>query len=235
MKNWLAENQVFFETIAATLLSLMSIIVSINSCQQTEVQISLEKSIHQPSFTFTRDSIDPSQWNILNNSEPLYNFEIETVDMLDLTFYSESSKIPNSILVPLNYIQGESDRWIYGDKTIGKIALIYLDKNFDLNNLQTQFKDASSIFNGYEEDVDCDILTWINISYEDKFGEKKNKYFKYNSNFFPSSISEDNGREIFSLFFEKRNSMYTNPTFSKIDLMNLYYSLTKNERYFFQK
>jgi hypothetical protein len=53
MREWLNRNKIFFETICATLLSAMAVVVSIHSCQQTSLQLSRQELEKQPLLTWT--------------------------------------------------------------------------------------------------------------------------------------------------------------------------------------
>lgn len=231
MKNCLTRNKIYFETIAASFLALMSVIISINTICLTKRQLALDKLKEQPNFVFKKESKD---WYLINNNnKPANNIDIEIKELAAIRFeYIKNYKV---IYIPIIKMKAESEVWLFnGFKTSRVASIQVLDNENDIifikrevQNWEHEFKDINI------KDIFSNKV--IRISYTDVFGEENIKYFLYDGYFQPSIISNEFGTEVFNAFNVFKNKTNDILPYGKIQMLNLYGAMVRGDKYFYKR
>src|SRR5262245_18890806 len=92
MRKWLNENKIFFETLCATLLSAMAVVVSIHSCQQARLQLSRQELEKQPLLTWTDKGDDIV---LQNEGTGIRNVNVDLMETLvaEISFRGQLGKL----------------------------------------------------------------------------------------------------------------------------------------------
>jgi hypothetical protein len=173
IRDFLNNYRVFFELIVATLLSIMAIIVSINSNRIANAQTDIMKKENMPQFEIrmTQDYneqlriYDNNVWMFFNRGGRLSDFDTKEYSFFKFTYHPHFDILSLPLYNYLNMrgvLTGESEGLIY---------------HVDNNHFGARFlelRDSLSNF-GYFE-----IETYISITYVDIFDEKRQEYFQVN-------------------------------------------------------
>jgi len=183
LRDWLNTNKVFFETISATLLGLMAIIISILSINVTERQLENEIKLNQPLIKISNDVFSyyggekDSRFLIIENiGGPLQKYNSEIYNILEIETRGNANRdnyTRKKIQIPLNdYFSGTIGSYNYSG-TIEKYIGI---NNYNLlSNLDYNFE--AKYGNEYPQTF-INIKTILIITFEDYRGEMNRKAFE---------------------------------------------------------
>jgi hypothetical protein len=211
MKNWLENRKIYFETIAATALTIMSIAVSWGSWRVSERQLALAEAEVSPVLELTTTNLyrgdlagpllgEEKNWNdfyvtIDNYGAPIHPVQLESRTILFLgPGYSgrPGSWIRLKDPLDIRIESGESGR-------IANIREVksFLDPGFSsfLDAAWSACAKGNRIACGFSNDILYSHV--LRFEYRDKFGGKQEKYFQIASGKHGQSLPE---RELKSLY-----------------------------------
>lgn len=225
------------ETIAATLISIMAVLVAFSQCSisrdQTKllkVQTDIAKRQLLPTFvisavhqkedsknTYTEDKIF-----IENKGFPISEFDCESrvVFKVELTKISESHK---KAFIPINgYYSGT----IYTANGDGLLATIEGYKNnLKAAKLERKF---SEYCREKGEIGNIDIFRFIRISYKDALEVKHIEYYDVPMIYGAYKMTSEKGKEVFNEYDEK-SKHYDFPDFDQLTIKEIYNLIMKSE------
>ena len=185
LRSFLNKNRIFFETIAATTLTIMAIVVAvaqlITTNEQTaylEQQTIIERSQALPRFTvqvkqFMNEEgtfAEDEKIMVYNHGNIAYNIKVDAVIFFELT-YSENNKSRN-LRIP---ISGYYAANIYTGDSTGLIVSSYDAKNhYKRFNLQNQLYDLEETTG---RTISIDVKRYVKISYTDIFEVDHVEYY----------------------------------------------------------
>ncbi|WP_124019393.1 hypothetical protein [Flavobacterium hydrophilum] len=171
LRGFLKRNKIFFEVLAATVLTITSIFVSFQANNISKRQMEIMESENTPRIEIQRtqlfiDSTKSNQvtkWLVFNNNSKISDFEIEKqISFLSITKKNrEELSIPViEYLNPNGKLSGENEGLIY---------------EFDnVNSFQDEFITRQNLI----DYGGVNVRSFIQISYHDVLGgEKGNKIF----------------------------------------------------------
>lgn len=164
-------NKIFFEVIAATLLSFMAVYVSIqaNRIAETQTKIMQEENLPQMEIRMAQEYneqlkiYDNDIWFIYNRGGRLSDFDTKEYSFYRFTYRPNYDTLVLPLYSYLNMrgiLSGESE------------GLVYQVDNNHHGAKELELRDSLSNFGFY------DIDTYIAVSYEDLFNEKHEEYFQ---------------------------------------------------------
>jgi len=204
MRDWLSKNKIIFETIAATLLSLMALCVSWLtyriSARQTELtrlQTNIAHQQEMPQFIVQRlyvrspDGIFHDVRVTVQNKGPIARAaEVDNVDFITLRC-SGFGRVSRSFRLPI---------------------INYLDSNFVTSGQDLEFSlerkgnndEYAKIYTGLMEIdgkrntlVEVGITSYIRVNYQDLFGDKHSDYFWIRGRTAAEQVSQAEGEAAF--------------------------------------
>lgn len=171
LRTFLKRNKIFFEVLAATVLTITSIFVSFKANNISKRQMEIMESENTPRIEIQRTQLfidstktyQVTKWLVFNNNSKISDFEIEKqISFLNITKNSEEVSIPViEYLNPNGKLSGQNEGLIY---------------EFDNSN---SFQDEFVTRQNLMDYGDVNVRSFIQISYHDVLGRKKEiKYFQ---------------------------------------------------------
>ena len=201
MRKWFDENKIWFETVTAVLLSIASIIVSVNSVIEMKRQTRIIELEMLPKFTISAhleksgrngDIYDDENVYVTNNGGYFREFKIEYVTVLNINNFSFSTlKEKNKDIILINYYSGTAYN---AGSIIAPVSIKGYENNLKFNNLLNEYRQRLS-----EEDIYGKL--WINryvkITYQDFLEKKHTEYYKVELIYGSSLINKVIGEKVF--------------------------------------
>lgn len=171
LRDFLKQNRIFFEVIAATALTTTSIYVSFKANNIAERQMEIMELENTPRIEIQRsqqysDSTKTYQltkWKVFNNNSKISNFEIEK----EISYINIVKKNSKEISIPLvEYINRN-----------GNLSGQYEGLIYEFNN-ENCFKDEFITRQELANYGDVDVKSFIELSYTNVLGKKEIIYFQ---------------------------------------------------------
>jgi hypothetical protein len=212
--DFLTKNKIFFETIAASLLSLMAIIISVaqigiatkqNNLTELQAKIAIQQAI--PQFVVTArqiydekvQKVTENEIYVRNQGGIVQDLESDTAVFMSVTFVTKSWE-QKTVEIPLNgYYIGKTCTSREGT------GLVLLIQGYKNQEREIQLKDDfRRLARERGNSGAVEIKRYLRLTYRDIFGKKYTKYY-----FIPlvpggEMIEEDKGKAIFER--HKKNS-----------------------------
>lgn len=187
LKKKLEDNKIYFETLAASSISVMAIIVSFCSYLISEQSLTLSKLDHLPVISAEfrheiRENERPSHSLIISNSgAAMYEFKAYLFSFLDIQelqvvrLDEEVKKVPlKGAMIPLeNYLSLVSHSSNDNQGIISKYFVM------DGSKLDRAINSFASKKAQNARSFGDKVKRYLFVSYNDKFGVHHNKYFKF--------------------------------------------------------
>jgi len=196
-KDKLENNKIYFEVLVTLLLSIMAIIVSVQSNRIADNQTMIMKEQALPQFRINKIQIYNEEIGkytddnivIYNQGGILYDFSHKTAVYMNLQYKNkdnlyQTKRIPLKDYYKFNSVTGN-----------GKGLLVTIGGN---QNHQ-KIVDAESN-NNYS--IQIDIKQYVNLNYKDIFGEYHTDYYYIPAVGWSNQLSHENGKEIFKKYEE---------------------------------
>jgi len=179
IKQFLTKNQVYFETLIPSLLSVTALVVSVITYSVINTQTEVAKIALAPSFyisetyiyDYTRNIAYETEMMIYNDGSHLQEYDETIRSFIELEFAANNER--KTIYIP---IIGYYDSFFKTNKTTGKLTTVkgennnYLYSNLYRAVLTNNFRDKyGSVF--------VQLKHFIRLSYTDKMGNKATEYF----------------------------------------------------------
>ena len=203
IRDWLTANKIFFETITAVLLSLMALMVLIQTNQIASYQTTIMKSEHLPilhlnvdlEWNSTAAKYSEDELTISNIGAPLGELKSRVAIFFRVKWETQNNE-PKEALVPINdyyYVeitdnpQGELRRYYYLDSSGHR------GNYYKAVNINWEFSDYANEKNatGY-----VDLLKYVKLIYKDIYGDNHIEYYLV-SDLNSYRLGEKEGQKIF--------------------------------------
>lgn len=171
LRTFLKRNKIFFEVLAATVLTITSIFISFKANNISKRQMEIMELENTPRieiqrtqlFTDSTKTYQVTKWLVFNNNSKISNFEIEK----EISYLNIIKKNREEISIPVvEYINAS------GKLSGQNEGLIYEFDN--INSFQDEFVTRQKLL----EYGDVDVKSFIEISYHNVLGRKEIKYFQ---------------------------------------------------------
>jgi len=211
LREWLTKNKIFFETAAATLLSIMAIVFSFaqyyTTSKQTELlalQTKITESNALPQFEFkfdqkANDSVSRYRDDILiikNKGGPIYSFAVEAISFISIDVIAKDK---------LNNSHTEIPILEYYDKSVTThaltgtlVTLINLRNKDRISKLSTKL--SSCLKNNNTKHVSIKEKTVIHLYYLDILNRSHQEYYMADQPYGAFRINNSLGHSIFILW-----------------------------------
>jgi len=224
-RDFLTANKVFFETIAATTLTIMAIVLAWSQLkvaqEQTaylEQQIIIERAQALPQFVVIpsqfynqeKERFTGEKLEIYNQGNIAKSISVETIAYLNINYYLQSKN--GSIRVPL------LGPYIYQYTGDGKgLVLTATSPNLDL--VISELRDQLRKLNGNDDYIYLDdIEQFVKITYQDILGVTHDEYYSFASFSYGAKLM--NATEGEAIFLEY-DAAYRNQQVFDIDSINV--------------
>jgi hypothetical protein len=230
-RDWLNRNQVFFQTIAAVLLSIMAIFVTLQTNQIVSYQTKLMEAEQVPHLDFNLEMVYNSSENefcrdqltISNSGSPLREFSVVSYVLLVLSYanYTERSFVEVPISMYGYYTTSAST---YTNNPSGELAILtnynISEVNYWLANLvggkylnrsEVNYWLANQTVNGFFDIAQekyyfsyASIYRYFFVTYRDKMEKLHYEHYVVRSDGSFRKISEDSFDEMWNNYFLNR-------------------------------
>ena len=226
----------YSETIAATLISIMAVMVAFSQCsiswEQTKImklQTDIAKKKFLPTFIISAaqikgektDKYSEDRISIENKGFPISEFNCKTIVVYNI----EITKIPSfhkEVFIPINgYYSGT----FHTGKGDGLIATIEGYRN-NIRAAEFEWK-FSEHCRSKNEIGNIRILRFVKISYKDTFGAEHIEYFDVPLIYGANKMTPEKGQEIFKEYNEKLE-YYGFPDFDQITVEGIHALINKS-------
>lgn len=185
LREKLKENEIFFSTIATLLLSLMAVVVTINSNKLLYNQIEVERMVNQPDFYISREyklneetsSFDEVELYIKKLSGVAKNIKVTNTALLEIKF-ADSLQKSFETTFELQSMYDQSFSGYNGESNIITKLSGYRN-NTRLSNFRKSFELKMKDF-GYDY-VSTKPKIFIKIIYQDFSGQFKEEFYESNN------------------------------------------------------
>ncbi len=215
LRDWLQRNKIFFETIAATLLALMAIIISfaqisISSKQYVliEIQTDIARKQAIPQFVIAARQIRDPDGIVRSNAIYVNNrggivrdFHCNLAIFFDVELTSLKGGV-KKLAIPINGYYSSS---AYNAEGTGQILVIrgYLNDE-KLSQLR---KDCYRLAGEKEAFCNIQVEQYLRLYYRDIFGEDHEDYYYVPFIYGGSPIEAKEGKEIFDKYEAARKNL----------------------------
>lgn len=164
IRDFLQRNQIYFEIFSSILLSIMALIVSVNSCQISKQQLANEERLNMPRIKISHEQLSSKEANdsekiiIENVGGHAYNYNIEKRVFLSCKYFPLNGDNSKQICLPIQDILDTSFPTNNYTGVIESYYTICTVKYF--NELYNQARDIKGF-------LDLQLLKYISISYFD--------------------------------------------------------------------
>jgi hypothetical protein len=202
-RDWLNRNQVFFQTIAAVLLSIMAIFVTLQTNQIVSYQTKLMEAEQVPHLDFNLDMVYNSSENefcrdqltISNSGSPLREFSVSSYVLLVLSYFNRTER--SFVDVPISILRYYTT-FTYTNNPSGELAIL---TNYDISEVNYWL--ANQTVNGFfdiaqEKDylTSASIYRYFLVTYRDNMEKRHYEQYVVMSDGSFRKISEDSFDEI---------------------------------------
>ncbi len=188
----LKQNEPIIDFISKIVLTLVTISIAViaNSISKKQIEIEEINILSNIEINYIRDEeyMETNRIEIYNNGGPIYNVNIDVYSFLHI--YNFENQLDTKI--PIN---------IYIKSYIGKpVGLIAFCDEFVCNHITNveEIVNNDLVENGFEFDIGLTAISYIKISYEDKFKNSTISYFIDKAN-----VSTDLGKKIEHEYYEQ--------------------------------
>jgi hypothetical protein len=200
IRSSLKKNKIFFETIAALLVSTMAVLVSYSQLHIARVQINISKQVALPHFvirakqlTGSTDSqtYDEDEITVENQGSVITNFRGNSVVLLDVKLSGRNSPTEKTF-----YLTGYYLGHAYSPQGQGLLITIKGYKNNQkYSNLDREF---FKLVESKNEFGNTELRRFLHITYTDQLGDNHSEYYYVPLIYGASQITEKEGKAIFS-------------------------------------
>lgn len=229
-RNFLNKNKIFFETVTASTLTVMAIIVAVAqlvvTSEQTaylEQQTIIGRSQALPHFVISakqfmnEDNTFAVGDKILvyNQGNIAYNIIVQTAVFFEFSYLYKTQTQDLSIPVSGYY----TVQLISGDATGLVLTIESPNNNSKRMKIQDDLRDLAK---ANDKSILLDVKRYIKLSYRDIFNELHTEYYYIPLIFGSTLMDKIEGESIFAGYNEKRGSMHDLDTMTAVDLYNLF-------------
>lgn len=208
MKHFLETNKIYFETLAAVLLGIMAVVVSISQAWLALKSYELSKLPYLPEITANvtmgGKRCGTGSWKLTtsNISGNAYNVDVRAIAFLSirqLQLLKPGKKINQSVhlkraLVPLrNYFVPLS----YGTGATDGKLVVQCTQPLDAIDGSTQDFEHLYAPKG-KKSITSNAVIYMAVSYKSRFMGEQTRYFQINSGGQAVPISVDSGKDVFN-------------------------------------
>jgi hypothetical protein len=215
IKKSLESNKIFFETVAAAALSLMSVLVSMSQWRSVETQnkiLGLQTKIAEiqamPRFQISLDQvrntqnghIDENDLNVVNQGGPAKNFAAEAAYFMDVSDQLENQRC--EAILPIN---DYFDAALLGHNDEGEmVKMVSRTNNTDYSHVEAQLLELAK--------DSKHVLTWnpellVRISYTDILDDSHIEFYEVHAIAGATRMDDALGKSRFSLLKESASTM----------------------------
>jgi hypothetical protein len=231
IKCWLESNKVFFETIAAVLLTMMAIVVSIAQYKMMDKQnqISEANALPQIISTISYDKNEignyADEWIVTENEGGIIKEADTSMSLFIKASFTNLNNLRNKVLyIPLSGYYSSSFLTGRGKGTVAKS--FGKDNNTKFHNFSLAFKPLMLRNN---EMLFVDLVRIQKVKYFDIFGKNHVEYLVVAPIGGANALSKSEGERIFSAYNDAlKNGTYLN--FDKLN-PNYFYQYIKSGAY----
>lgn len=209
VRTWLKQNEVFFNTAAAVLLSVMALVVAFAQHdlaeRQTEIadaQLALSRRALMPEFVISAHQLKPhgsetSTEDVIrveNRGAPVHSLTSRTVTYVDVEYSSGLPRSPfRRVAVP---VVGYYSVTGHGDKASGvMLQMEGQGNNKWMSDLRRAFSERTRKVGGFGN---LGIRRYVRLAYVDKLGESNVQYFFVPLIYGARPLDPKDGQSIFS-------------------------------------
>ena len=215
MKKFLENNKIFFETIAATLIGIMAIIVSVSQSWVAYRTLTLDKLRYMPeigaSIVIDKNICGPKSWALrVSNStgiayhvsyHPIAFLYIHQLQVLQLGEKPNSSIHLKKTKLPLVgfFTDFEYDTSV----TKGLIGTTCTNNLWAMDDVEHKFNKY-----GTSKDLSTTsyVIMFLKVNYEDQFMRRRTEYFRFTSGGQAVPITTQAGSTLFRKYREMKKS-----------------------------
>lgn len=208
MKHFLETNKIYFETLAAVLLGIMAIVVSISQAWLAHKSYELSKLKYLPEIaanvTMGGKRCGAGSWKLTtsNISGNAYNVDVRAIaflSMRELQLLKPGQKLNRSVhlkraLVPL---RGYFSPVSYGTGATNGKLVVQCTQPLDAMDGSTQDFEHLYAPKG-ERSITSSTVIYMAVSYKSRFMDEQTRYFRINSGGQAVPISVGSGNEVFN-------------------------------------
>jgi hypothetical protein len=231
---WLGKNKIFFETVAATLLSLMAIIISVaqiilgvKQTTLTQVQTEVARQQALPQFVvnwsqtfdtkeqkYTGESI-----NITNQGGIVHDFDSDEAVFFDVVYLPKGGTM-KKVEVP---VDGYYNAGFHTGQGTGQILRIEgIGNAAKRQQLEDELRQLASSNNAI---ANMDVRRYVRLTYQDIFGTKHKKFYFVPVIHGSRILDQTEGESIFSQYEKARKELIT-VYFDSLDSKKLFSLVT---------
>jgi hypothetical protein len=214
-KSFLNSNKIYFETIAATLLSFMAVIIAgvqiaigFQQSDLIELQTEAEKQQSLPQFLVVRnfdseyELVPPEdKLEIYNYGNVAHNVNLTTMSFIKVVYITSGKSVKqlSRDFAILNYYNTTFHTNTYSGLIFWRVGYGNFAKSIELDKeLNTQLPTIDW--------VDVSIETYVRISYQDVFAEQRVDYYKVDGAGVGQKISIEEGIKIYTAYENAENT-----------------------------
>lgn len=208
IRKWLEANKIIFETLAAVLLSVMAIVVSVKANGIASMQAELMRAEQLPIIGFEREHIyDESntvvdlELAVINYGAPATEFSHQYVSYLTLLYHPQDTKFATVQLPLINYFTLSA----ISENVTGKLVTFIGNRNVARYvELEHALRDYARNNNAA---ASLDLVTYVKVEYKDLLQERHIEYYRVDD-FRSFKLDESEGSRLFAEHEEAyRNGM----------------------------
>lgn len=198
MLNWLKKYEIYFTTIAATLLSIMAILVSVVACIISYNQYQNDNFDKKPDFQIQKKlELNPetsyyedSHLIISKLSGKAKNISVNTISFIDIKLYDPQKDVNNRRFALYNYFESS---FLSGTNE----GILQRTTGYRNNLKIVKFENTlDSLLSLSHQIVNIETETYVRISFLDFRQEFNTEYFKMDT-FTGNLMKNVNGQKIF--------------------------------------
>jgi hypothetical protein len=203
MRKWLRNNKIWFETVAALLLSIAAITISITSVVEMKRQTRITELQMLPKFTISAhqeksgrngDIYDDENIYVRNNGGYFIDFKIEVATVLNIKqIFKTPFEVKLKDVILFNYYSGQAYN---SGSIISPVAIKGYENNHKFANLLMEYRQRSCEVDN-DGGGDLWIDRYVKIKYVDFLKKERTEYYKVELIYGSSLISQTDGEKIF--------------------------------------